>query len=145
MKHHVINVSFLIGPNGDEAVIAEPTPLPQQMPNQPQIEVSPGDTVTWRFDPSRELHVIFKQRVEPLPPNPSPPFNASLLKASGPLGPFSSLSTGAGVIVGTVNSGVSTNIANAQRFICDLVDAATGKTMPWAALEGGVDVPRTPP
>jgi hypothetical protein len=137
MNHHFIDVTLIVGSNGNAAVIADPNPSPSRTPTLPVIE--PGDTVTWRFDPKRELQVIFK-RVAPAPNTVNPP-----LFPNTPLGPFSSISLGAGVIVGTVRSDVPTNISHSLSFIYDL--AENGQTLQWAnnILDGGIDIPRTPP
>jgi len=132
---HIIEVSFVVEPQG-EAVIATANPLPERgpAPPPPRTVVSPGDTVTWRFPPERHLQVLLKQQGT----FPNLVFGPSR-------GPFSSLSVGVGQIVGTISPGVPTNMTQSTRFTYDLFE--NGRRLRWAnnILDGGIDIPRTPP
>jgi hypothetical protein len=143
--NHDIFVTFVVqpGPPAVELVHADPNPLPARSAQGPQIDLSPGDTVTWHFDPGRKLEVVFLN-VAGL----SQIGNAGALKLSNPMGPFSSLSVGIGAIVGTIGPGVPQGIPQAQRSFYKLFE--NGVALPWhnsvqGGNGGGIDNPRTPP
>jgi hypothetical protein len=139
--HHVINVSFVqvLGTERVKAV-RNPHPGKRTPPEEtPPPPVNPGDTVTWVITPAnRELQVLFQQTLDlPNLDNPLP---------CNPLGPFNSLSIGAGLIVGTIRS--ADQIMN-KRFLCNLYE--NGKELEWTdgiggapKLAGGLDIPMTP-
>lgn len=110
-------------------VTAEPNPLGNVMPK---------DTVTWSFDPMKELQVLFL-KVRELPSGLPQPCN--------PLGPFSSIKIDAGMIVGTIRSDVPTTPPN-QRFLYKLFEKgnvlAWNNPLPGEAADGGIDIPMTP-
>jgi hypothetical protein len=123
----IIDVTFV-----STKVNANPNPLPDSG------YVMPGETVTWRFDPKRELQVLFL-KVRDLPDGSPLPCN--------PLGPFSSLTLGTGFIVGTIHLGAPA--LPPQRFLYNLFEYGTA--LPWynpvpgeEADYGGIDIPMTP-
>jgi hypothetical protein len=115
---HIISVSA-------ENLI-DPNPLPKSG------DVLPGDTVTWLITPtSRELQVLFKAVIDIGATQASRPCN--------PLGLFSSISLGAGLIVGTVHSDpYSSDFKGKRRFVYELYENGT------KLATGGIDIPMTP-
>ena len=142
---HVIEVSFKPTPNvGEKLVHVEPNSLPAI--NSQNLPPGPGDTVTWRFNETTvekgDLQVLFQQYADF--PDLTP------LKPCSPLGPFSSLTLGIGVIVGTVQAVDDTNPS--RRFFYKLIE--NGKELTWdnpvegapdKVLGGVIDHPPTPP
>lgn len=144
MNHDIV-VTFVVqpGPPAVELVHADPNPLPARSAQGPQTALSPGDTVTWHFDPGRKLQVAFLN-VASLDQNG----NVGALQLSNPIGPFSSLSLDTGKIVGTIGPAIPQDIRQAQRCVYKLFE--NGVALGWhnpvqGGNGGGIDNPRTPP
>ncbi|MFL6262951.1 MAG: hypothetical protein ACJ76Y_24900 [Thermoanaerobaculia bacterium] len=129
--NHIINVTF--DPKNQKAYI-DPNPLPK-----PSVYIKPGDTVTWLVGGEKELQVLFlKTRILG---------DSSLPKDCNPMGPFSTLSVGIGLIFGTIRYDVPTAPPN-QRFLYKFF--YNGQEYPLAnplkgevADFGGIDIPMT--
>jgi len=97
---------------------------------------------------NRELQVLFEE-VFDLDQNGNPISSPNSPRRTNPMGPFSSISCGARLIVGTVHSNVSQDINRAERFHYRLYENGIPVTMKQTSLVnfngGGIDIPRTPP
>jgi len=125
-----------------EMVQAHPDPFPEDR----EIVLQPGDTVTWNLPPNREMRVEFVEvQDHPVAHNPVKPLDT-------PLGPFKSLTVEDSRIVGTVGDDIPKK-EEAKRFYYSLYEE--GKKLPWAQgppqdesggpLGGGIDLPKKPP
>ena len=134
---HRITVSFSAG-----RVSADPNPSPGL-----GSRVMPGETVTWSFDETRELQVVFNQIVDL---DEEGRVIEATRRAVNPMGPLNALSLGRGLIVGTIRSDVPQGATN-RRFLYRLIE--DGAALPWTdrveggdeTNGGGIDIPRTPP
>jgi len=133
--HHVIEVSFVTLDNDNMGVKVEPNAFPGNLP-----QLKPGDIVTWKCAEPRDMHVLF-QKVG---------VDLSHLDPCNPEGPFSSLTPGAGVVVGTVRS--IEDINPSRLFVYKILEK--DKELEWAnpvagapdkVLGGTIMHPPTPP
>ena len=125
-----------------EMVQAHPDPFPEDR----QIVLQSGDTVTWNLPPNRKMRVEFVEvQDHPVAYNPVKTLDI-------PLGPFKSLTVEDSRIVGTVGDDIPKK-EEAKRFYYSLYEE--GKKLPWAQgpphgeshrlRSGGIDIPTRPP
>ena len=143
---HFIDVSFDLDPTDPNVVVvtATPNPLPARGldPPSPRIEVKPGDTVIWRFNPKnvegKNLEVKFKAVLDLT-------IAGSKRQPLAHPGPFSSLTTSSNQVQGSIHSTVPQDIGASKRFIYDILVNGARATWAGAFIDGGIDIPRTPP
>jgi hypothetical protein len=128
--NHTIKVTF--NPNDQRAYI-DPNPLPRA-----GITINRGDTVTWLIDGDKELQVLFlKTRILP---SGSP-------EDCNPMGPFSTLSAGVGLIFGTIRYDVPAMPPNTRflyKFFYNGAEYPLENPIPGEVAEfGGIDIPMT--
>jgi hypothetical protein len=129
--NHIITIRF-----EDGVVRVEPNPAPER-----GRVVKPGHTVTWSFEETRNLQVVFRQFVD-LDENGRE--RGSTRRNSTPQGPLRILPPpGKGVIVGTIAWDVPQG-ATSRRFIYRVFE--DGRDLKVNEENGaGIDIPRTPP